>query len=168
MLWILSPLTVLIFGCCSGGILAFGLLPESELRDVITQQYAQLPAEQGEAVEQMMNMLFEVRSVLPVIAIIVFLLTVLPAIINIVLPFYISKGSRKATIASLVLTVMLTVIIGMLMLASILSPDMNLLILLLLTIGYVFTAVKLSRSLGEQAPPRESGEMGGEPWNRHL
>ncbi|QQE11489.1 hypothetical protein JD969_18650 [Planctomycetota bacterium] len=171
VLWILSPLTILVFGCCSFAFLAFGVLSESELNNIFQPQIAEMPEEQAQLIQQMLDMVFASQSYLPVIAVIIFVLTVVPAIINIILPFYIQKGSRKATITSLVLSILLALITGVLTLLSLASRDFSLIVLTTLVVGYVFVVVKLARSLKHE-PQVETGtgmdDLDSEPWNRHL
>ncbi|QDU33421.1 hypothetical protein KS4_14670 [Poriferisphaera corsica] len=176
LMWVTSGVTTLMYGCCSALIVAVANVPIEQVNQFFEEQKAQAPDEAYvTALTQLQDQYPSFQPWLPWVAVIMFLLIVLPALLTIVLSFGVRKGSRGATIGAMVCCIELVGVFGFLCISSLLTSQLsNLVIILPIVVGYAMSAVYLSRALRDGG--RYIDGQGGEgrdgfttdPWNQQM
>lgn len=104
LLWVLSAVEVLGFGCCAASIALLTVLPPDDLRRML--------AESGAPPEQV-AMLSQQSAVVAIMAVLVLALGFVPGVLLGVLAFFVRRGSTPAIVGALVVVIAQGTLLGL-------------------------------------------------------
>lgn len=150
-MWVTSSLFLIFSTCCVGGIAIMGAVPLDQIKQEMGES-DQIPAEMWDQIGQ-------VQPFMPVVAAVLALFTVLPAIVMLVLGFWVKNGSRGATITAMVFSIIALVGVGLMLLGSVASMvttgqfDLcGTSLFMGLAAGFVWCVLSLKKALAQTRP----------------
>lgn len=108
--WVSAGLLLVFSTCCVGSLAMVGLMPLDQLKQA--DQSGQVPAEMWDQIGQ-------AQAYIPLVAGLLALVTVVPAIVMLVLGFSIKSGKRGATLTALILSIVALVGVGLMLLLAV-------------------------------------------------
>lgn len=149
--WVTSSLFLIFSTCCVGGIAIMGAVPLDQIKQEMGES-DQIPAEVWDQIGQ-------VQPFMPVVAAVMALLTVLPAIVMLVLGFWIKSGSRGATITAMIISIIALAGVGLMLLGSVASmvttgqfDICGMSLFMGLAASFVWCVLSLKKALAEARP----------------